>query len=171
MKEAFIASVDRVVSEPKTLATAIVDIPWRIGGCQDVRLLVAPLLVDGELPGVELHVLAYPNHDYLKFTISLSVFGHVIWRLCFDQEEGHTNVWREPIDKPEVPRRVEGSHYHPWAKNARFAKRLGHPFALKIAMVLPPELTNFEETLEWFCGQTNIDIPPKITLPPRDSLI
>ena len=171
MKEAFVASVNKVMAEPKSIAIPIDGVPWRVGRSSDVRLLIVPLVVAGELPGVELHVIAYPNHDYLKFTLSLSAFGHVVWRACFDPEDGHTNNWRSASDKPEVPYRAEGSHFHPWAKNWRFAKRLGNPFALKLAMVLPPELTNFEETLEWFCGQTNIDIPPKITLPPRDSLI
>ena len=171
MKEAFVASVEKVMSEHKTLAGQVRGIPWRIGRSSDVRLFIAPLEVGGELPGVELHVIAFPNHDYLKFTLSLSVFGHVVWRLCFDPEDGHTNNYRNQSDKPQVPHRVEGSHFHPWANNSRFAKRIGHPFALKIALPLPPELTNFEETLEWSCGQTNIDLPPEITLPQKDSLI
>jgi hypothetical protein len=131
---------------------------------------VLPLQLGGEISGQSLEIFAYPNEDRLKFMLTIN-YPPVVWRLCFDHLQRHTNQHRKASDG--VPLAVRGPHHHPWPQNRRFAKSARKAIRLKNAIELPSNLTAFRETLEWFCVQTNIEFPSshQIDLPPKEVLI
>lgn len=143
---------------------------WQPGGDDTTRRLVLPLQLGGEISGQSLEILAYPNEDRLKFMLTIN-YPPVVWRLCFDPLQRHTNRHRKAGDG--VPLAVRGPHHHPWVQNRRFVKSTRRAIKLKNAIELPSNLTDFQETFAWFCVQTNIKLPPprQIDLPPKEVLI
>ena len=169
MNQPFVDAVDALLSAPKEVAGLLKDSDWQFGATESVRRLVVPLQSDGETVDAYIEILAYPNNHCLKFTLKAYALGHEVWRVCHDEDEGHTNSRK--VEADQLPRRVEGHHHHSWAKNKRFFKKIGSAVVLKNAEKLPVNLTDFYETYGWFCSQININNPPEIELPPRDRLL
>jgi hypothetical protein len=165
-----VAAIDTFMAAEKRLSGVQLPQVWQMGSTENVRRLVIPIELGGEVSGASLDVLAYPNYSRKKFALNLHI-PPPVWRLCFDEIEGHSNTRRTAEDN--VPAQVKGPHYHPWEKNKRFLKGARKLLPLKNAMPLPAELQEFPDILNWFCGQTNILLPPDhmIQLPQRDSLI
>ena len=168
MSDEFTSLVDAFLAKPKSLAGVITSESWKLGSSREVRRLVLPLEVDGEVSGPFVQVLAFPDWHILRFKINLSMPPDV-WRVCFDPEDLHTNARRKERDN--VPPGVIGSHHHSWEANKRFVRNAGKHQELENAVPLPSELTNFDETFLWFCGQINVLNPPTFALPQRETLI
>jgi hypothetical protein len=160
--------VDALLAADKELAgTAI----WEAGNRIGERRLVWPVLIGGQLKGVNLNITAYPNSPPLQFGITLNV-PPCVWRLDF--EHPHAKH-RNPL--PDAERlggyRINGSNYHAWADNRHLATAATLPKELECARALPANIQTFEAGLRWFCGETKIRIRNEqmIEFPERTGLI
>jgi hypothetical protein len=142
---------------------------WRNMNHHGQHRLVVPILFKGESTGLELEVCAYPNREPLRFTIILRQ-PKCIWRVEYDPTASHPNPFNAPKDIAGLL--IVGPHYHNWSDNRRFITSGTLPKSLKNARLLPLELKTFEAAFDWFCRETNIEVPPPgtIALPARTEL-
>ena len=73
MSDEFTSLVDAFLAKPKSLAGVITSESWKLGSSREVRRLVLPLEVDGEVSGPFVQVLAFPDWHILRFKINLSM--------------------------------------------------------------------------------------------------
>jgi hypothetical protein len=114
---------------------------------------VSPIEVEGELPGLDLTVKAYPRSRRLKFRTILT-YGKAVWRLDYANDSPHVNSIDRPPDLDIGP--ITGPHFHSWEDNRRFATANSLPSSLHNARVLPQNLRTFESAFRWFRGETRI---------------
>jgi hypothetical protein len=129
--------IDAFLARDKTIAGAG---GWFRDSHANSYRSVHPVDVDGELPGLDLIVKAYPRRQKLKFRIVLA-YGKAIWRLCYADDQPHVNSFDRPQDLELGP--VIGPHYHSWGDNRRFATANSLPSSLHNARVLPQNLRTF----------------------------
>jgi hypothetical protein len=159
--------VDAFLAREKTLAGAG---SWVRDSHERSYRCIRPVEVDGELPGLDLIVKAYPRSHKLQFRIILA-YGKAIWRLCYAEDNPHINSLDRPIDLDLGP--ITGPHYHSWKDNRHFATLNALPSSLHNARVLPENLRTFESAFRWFCGETRIIVGnhQMLTLPRSDTLL
>lgn len=143
---------------------------WRRDSHERSYRWVRPVEIEGELPGFDLTVKAYPRSRNLKFRIILA-YGKAIWRVDYANDSPHINSIDHPPDLDLEP--IIGPHYHRWEDNRRFATMNSLPSGLVNARILPQNLRSFESAFRWFCGETkitvgNADMP---ILPKPDTLL
>jgi len=127
------------------------------------------LEIDGETTDMKLFLDYYPAWPHgLKFTIQLTL-GSTIFRMECAEFASHVN-------RPPCPHNVEvgliqGPHYHSWLDNRHLCTRIKLPKKLSFARYLPANIQGLENSLRWFCGETNIVIDYEIpTLPKQQRL-
>jgi hypothetical protein len=142
---------------------------WQDAGHHGQWRLVVPLLIDGVSTGLEIEICAYPNREPLRFGIVIKQ-PKCIWRVEYDLTAVHVNSLNAPKDI--LSTLIEGPHYHSWADNRRFVATNSLPKSMKNARKLPDSIKSFEAAFEWFCRETNIQLPPPgtIRLPARTEL-
>lgn len=128
---------------------------WQRDAHERTYRWVRPVEVEGELPGFDLTVKAYPRSRALKFRIVLA-YGKAISRLDYANDTPHINSWDRPADLDLGP--ITGPHYHSWKDNRRFATANSLPSSLPNARILPENFRSFESAFCWFCGETRITI-------------
>jgi hypothetical protein len=159
--------VDAFLAKEKTLAGLG---GWRRDTHARSFRWVQPVEVEGEIPGFDLTVKAYPSRRRLKFRIILA-YGKAFWRLDYANDSPHVNSFDRPSDLDLGP--IRGPHYHSWKENRRFATASSLPSSLHNARMLPQNLRTFDSAFRWFCGETRIivgnqDMP---ILPRPDTLL
>lgn len=161
-----VAIISDLLAAPKTLGG---DAAWREMDHHGQWRILIPLLLNGESSGIDLEICAYPNRVPLRFTILIRQ-PKCIWRLEYDPTATHTNSLNAPKDIAGMI--VQGPHYHNWVDNTRFVTSNSLPKTMKNARHLDAKLNSFEAAFEWFCHETNIQMPPSgtITLPARTEL-
>jgi hypothetical protein len=159
--------IDAFLAKPKTLAGLGA---WQRDSHERTYRWVRPVEIDGELPGLDLTVKAYPRNRALKFRIVLA-YSKAIWRVDYANDSPHINSMNRPDDLVSEP--ITGPHYHRWEDNRRFATANSLPSSLPNARVLPQNLSSFERVFRWFCGETRITVGSRDmpTLPTPDTLL
>jgi hypothetical protein len=159
--------VDAFLAKSKTLAGVGT---WQRDSRERSFRWVRPIELEGELPGFDLTVKAYPRSHRLKFRVVIA-YGKAIWRIDYANDAPHINSIDRPSDLDLGP--IVGPHYHSWEDNRRFATANSLPSSLHNARLVPQNLRTFESAFRWFCGETRIivgnqDMP---ILPRPDTLL
>jgi hypothetical protein len=105
--------VDAFLAKTKTLAGIG---GWRRDAHERSFRWVRPVEVEGELPGFDLTVKAYPRSRRLKFRIILS-YGKAVWRVDYANDSPQVNSIDRPHDLDLGP--ITGPHYHSWESQRR----------------------------------------------------
>lgn len=130
-----------------------------------------PLYIDGNPCHSSLEINAYPSYGNSKekWRIKLLV-EKCVWRIDYCPDDRHINSLNKPSDLHETE--CVGPHYHAWQDNERFCTHASLPDKLPNARIMPVNCRTFENSLRWFCGETNIELmTPVIDLPPRTRLL
>jgi hypothetical protein len=127
-----------------------------------------PIQVGGELIGVQLMVVCFPQHPW-QFRLGI-LAPAILTRIDFT-DETHANALANPEDGVEPL--VTGPHYHPWRLNRRFFHGVTIPPKLHLAIAFDAAGT-FDATLRWFCADNGIESLPsghRIELPGTGQLL
>lgn len=142
--------VDNFLETDKTFAGRP---EWNTELNGNVYRWVAPLSVNGEMPGFDITIKSYPHENPITFRIILA-HDKAIWRLDFAFDDPHQNSFNAP---PDISGQIiTGRHYHAWPDNRRFSTARGLPNKLHNARNLPANVQTFENALRWFCGEVRI---------------
>jgi hypothetical protein len=166
----FIAAVDAFMPLPKRIVGADNTPQWQPGRSPGQLKLLLPIEVDGEQRGQQLFLQAYPNNPTLMFSVGIMFAGRVVCRLDFELEATHGNNLRSWDD--ELPRFVNGPHWHKWEINRAIIRTQTLEYPLRLNNAMPFDAARqFDSTLRIFCAERHIDLGyHEIDLPPRDSL-
>ena len=162
--------VDGILAANKTLA----GIPsWEPSPRNDAdRRLVWPLRIN-DTPCGTLEAVAFPFYGNSKeqWKIMVITADHCVSRLDFNPEAVHTN----PLNLPSElqGKIIWGPHYHAWADNRHLCTASSLPVKISVARLIPSNIRTFQNSLRWFCGENNIELPtgPLVDLPPRETLL
>ena len=166
----FIRGVDAFLQAEKILVTGSGLIEWVPGREASIERCIKILIeVNGVQSGQRLELIAFPNYEVLKFSISV-IFPPAVCRLDFDETDAHANSMANASEG--LPTLVKGSHFHRWEHNKRFFVSDAMLTKLRNAEPLG-NIRSFDSALRWFCQQTNIAIPYDLSLqlPDRDALL
>jgi hypothetical protein len=108
--------VDAFLAKSKTLAGVGT---WQRDSHERSFRWVRPIELEGELPGFDLTVKAYPRSHRLKFRVVIA-YGKAVWRIDYANDAPHINSIDRPSDLDLGP--IVGPHYHSWEDNRRFAR-------------------------------------------------
>lgn len=100
--------IDAFLTKDKTLAGIG---HWRRDTHERSFRWVSPIEVEGEIPGLDLTVKAYPRSRRLKFRLILT-YGKAIWRVDYANDSPHVNSIDRPPDLSIGP--ITGPHFHSW---------------------------------------------------------
>lgn len=158
--------IDGFMAAEKTLSSAVASwVPDRAG---EILRFVRTVEINGEQPGIQLEVKAYPREEALKFRILL-VAEKCFWRLDFADDQ-QVNPLGAPHSAAIL---IGGPHFHAWEDNRVFATAKNLPKRLQNARILPANIRTFNAAFWWFVDQTNIVIssPDVPDLPRRETLL
>lgn len=145
--------VDSLLRAPKV---PVGETAWVQTLMGDSRLTYA-LSIDDEISDAQFVVIAYPFVREPQFRLVLS-YDKAIWRVDFARNEAHINPPNRPDHLPSGP--LDDPHYHSWLDNRHLATAYTLPAKLLNANVLPGNVRTYENAFRWFCGETNIAVPP-----------
>ena len=144
---------------------------WAEGQRPGQRRMDWPVMVEGQTADCKVAAESYPEHDALKFSVSLVYSRHPVWRLDFEPD--HTAHFNPPARAGMLGGSVvRGQHYHAWADNRYTATHGSLSKQLPCARPLPSTVQRWENAFRWFLGEVNIAQPPVVPeLPKRTRLL
>jgi hypothetical protein len=163
-----------LLNAPKKLATQ--ELTWRENPTSDQQASIkSGVAIENEIKGnLFFHANARVyNGTHLTVDLILSYYGDQIERMSFNPHAPHTNKFF-----PETPKTLKGivlpafqSRYYSWEnnKNFGFPPKEKHYKNLQVGVIITPQILEFQEAVNYFFTQTNIECVP-ISEPPFKQL-